>query len=463
MQYTRRHGVMDASSPSPSRQRRLPRVSYSAPVRLSGEWSDREPWFVPLLAQSLDVSEGGMALVTPLHLRLDSAVTCSMRLGGRQAYFVGRVVWHRIAADGTKRVGIQFVSPSDEDTGVMRRLLALGQSHPHRVNLRFDGRPDTLTALARVTRSGLTLSAPLPILRRDTKVRFTFEGLGPTFHGRIDGVRLSHRHGMPALRVGIRVGDEARAGADDPVAQPSTAPVAAPERADATPTAVEVPVPLASDAARVQGSRARANRLLAILPTALTLGTLALGAVADHFVQRMLHEPAVVPARSAHAAHETKPVLAHPRIERTPLERAPTPTATTAAAVPTEPTASAAIAGPAEQARVVVSDEAFTPEFKWRRDRRELFLPLHGSLAGVRHFAMHSPPGIAINLPAAAGPSAGARVPVPHPGVSRIDLVPWEHGTRIRIWTDGIIDDYRVEVVPGGLRVVLPAEPSGLQ
>jgi hypothetical protein len=449
MQYAA-HGAMDASSPSPSRQRRLPRVSYSAPVRLSGEWSDREPWFVPLLAQSLDVSEGGMALVTPLHLRLDSAVTCSMRLGGRQAYFVGRVVWHRIAADGTKRVGIQFVSPSDEDTGVMRRLLALGQSHPHRVNLRFDGRPDTLTALARVTRTGLTLSAPLPILRRDTKVRFTFEGLGPTFQGRIDGVRLSHRHGMPALRVGIRVGDEARAGADETDAQPSTVPLAAPERADATPTAVEVPVPIASGAARVQDSRARANRLLAILPTALTLATLALGAVADHLVQRMLHEPAAAPARSAHASHETKPVPADARSERRPLESGPNSTTTAAAAVPTE------------HARVV-SDEAFKPEFKWRRDRRELFLPLRGSLARIRHFALHSPPGIAINLPDTAGPRTGARVPVPHPGVSRIDLVPWQHGTRIRIWTDGIIDDYRVEVVPGGLRVVLPAEPSATQ
>ncbi|HMI89758.1 MAG TPA: PilZ domain-containing protein, partial [Polyangiales bacterium] len=187
------------------RQRRSPRVAYSAPVRLSGEWSDREPWFVPLLAQSLDLSEGGMALVTPLHLRLGAAVTCSMRLGGQQAYFVGRVVWDRLAPDGTKRVGIEFQSPSDQETGLMRRLLAIGQSHPHRVNLRFDGRPDTMTALARVTNSGLALSAPLPILRRDTPVRFAFEGIGPTFEGRVDRVRLAHLQGMPALRVAIRV------------------------------------------------------------------------------------------------------------------------------------------------------------------------------------------------------------------------------------------------------------------
>src|SRR5689334_8653414 len=175
-----------------TRQRRSPRVAYSAPVRLSGEWSDREPWFVPLLAQSLDLSEGGMALVTPLRLRLGAAVTCSMRLGGHQAYFVGRVVWDRLANDGTKRVGIEFQSPSEEETALMRRLLAIGQSHPHRVNIRFAGRPDTLTALARVTNSGLTLSAPLPILRRDTPVRFAFEGLSPTFEGRVDRVRLAH-------------------------------------------------------------------------------------------------------------------------------------------------------------------------------------------------------------------------------------------------------------------------------
>jgi hypothetical protein len=172
---------------------------------------------------------------------------------------------------------------------------------------------------------------------------------------------------------------------------------------------------------------------------ALALGALVLGAVAHDVVQRTLDAPAAEPI----ASH------AHPR-------------ALAKLAVPAAPTATAPTAVPAAPTEPVAADEPFVPEFKWRRDRRELFLPLRGSLEGMRHFPMSSPPGIAINLPDAGGPSAGARVPVPHPGVSRIDLVPWNHGSRIRIWTDGIID-YRVEVVPGGLRVVLPADPSALQ
>jgi hypothetical protein len=391
-----------------------------------------------LLAQSLDLGEGGMALVTPLHLRLGAAVTCSMRLGGRQAYLVGRVVWDHVAPDGTKRVGIQFLSPSDEDTGVMRRLLAIGESHPHRVNLRFDGRPDTLTALARVTRTGLTLSAPLPILRRDTKVRFAFEGLGPSFNGRIDRVRLSHHQGMPALRVGIRVDD---ASAADAIPRSASQRDPGAEREDATPTAVEVPITASSASATEPSTlRQRSAQLLAPLPIALALCALAVGAFAHGLVQRSFDQP-----RAALAVQSRRPDAA-PAV---------------AHAVGKPPSAQETLTA-LPVTRIVPSGATtpFVPTFKWRRDRRELFLPVGDSLAGMRHFAISSPPAIAINLPNAPAPHAGARVPVPHPGVSRIDVVPWQQGSRIRIWTDGIIADYRIEAVPGGLRVVLPAEPS---
>src|SRR5688500_8673500 len=99
------------------RPRREPRVAYSAPGRVSGDWSDREPCFVPLLAQSLDLSESGMALVTPLALPRGSIVTCSMRVGGCQLYVVGSVRWERLADDGMRRAGIEFLPPSHEDTG----------------------------------------------------------------------------------------------------------------------------------------------------------------------------------------------------------------------------------------------------------------------------------------------------------------------------------------------------------
>src|SRR5690242_18448725 len=94
---------------------RSPRVAYSAPVRLSGAWSDREPCFVPLLAQSLDLSEQGMALVTALDVAPSSVVTCSMRIGGKQIYLVGKVVWAGASEGGLRRVGIRFEQPGEDD------------------------------------------------------------------------------------------------------------------------------------------------------------------------------------------------------------------------------------------------------------------------------------------------------------------------------------------------------------
>ena len=103
-------------------------------------------------------------------------------------------------------------------------------------------------------------------------------------------------------------------------------------------------------------------------------------------------------------------------------------------------------------------DASFEPTFKWRRNRRELYLPLAGELGCMRHFRMHAPSGIAIDVPHAHGASARKRYPVLHPGVSRIDVVPWNEGARIRIWISQPFADYRIEREAGGIRVVLPVE-----
>jgi hypothetical protein len=414
----------------PDLRQRLPRVAYSAPVRLSGEWSDREPWFVPLLAQSLDLSEGGMALVTPLHLRLGASVTCSMRLGGQQAYLVGRVVWDRLAPDGTKRVGIQFLSPSEQETSLMRRLLAVGQSHPHRVNLRFDGRPDTMTALARVTSTGITLSAPLPILRRDTRVRFAFEGLGPTFTGKVDRVRVAHLQGMPALHIGIRV-NHAHGQVAVPPPSPAPSRASSEARKDATPTAVEVPITTRKPA----GGRRRARALPS--PAWLALWLCALGAGA-----------------LGYAAWRRQPVeRATPTIEQTRTAVSGLRTGGFQPAL-LEPPQLPAVVSPLPPPAA----ESFQPTFKWRRDRRELFVPLAGKLEALRHFRLRRPSGIAIDVPHARGAAGGARYPVRHPGVSRIDVAPWKNGTRIRIWVQQSFADYRLQTEPAGIRIILPVE-----
>lgn len=431
------------------RPRREPRVAYSAPVRLSGDWSDREPCFVPLLTQSLDLSESGMALVTPLPLSRGSIVTCSMRVGGCQLYIVGSVRWERMADDGMRRAGIEFLPPSHEDTGLMRRLLDLGKLHPHRIHMRFDGRPDTLTALAQVTRSGLALTAPLPILRRDTGVRFSFAheaARGASFHGHIDRVKLAQLEGMPTLQVGIRVSNVE---AMQSVARDAARALqAAGPREDATPPGVEVvPAPHEPAATGLAAStyalaRSLQSRVGALrLPTSLAvmLGMAALGAGAlAHELSRPAQPPSSQPSTAQPAASAARPepvvdlVLGEPVIE---------PVAAKPQKIQAPP-------------RQVSAARELT--FKWRRMRREIFVPLAGDLSSLEHFRVGEPLGITVDLPNAPPPAELERHAVRRPGVQRVDVARQGGGTRIRVWATRPFDAYRVEPARGGVRIVIP-------
>ena len=423
------------------RPRREPRVAYSAPVRLSGDWSDREPCFVPLLAQSVDLSEGGMALVTPLALPTGSIVTCSMRVGGCQLYIVGSVRWERMDDGGMRRAGIEFLPPSHEDTGVMRRLLELGKLHPHRISMRFDGRPDTLTALAQVTRSGLALTAPLPILRKHTGVRFAFAGEGEraSFHGRVDKVRLSQHEGMPALEVGIRVPNTL-------AVQHAALSAQHKPREDATPASVEVSAPVEPSAiglaARLReltgslGDRAASLRLPTAAAVLLAIGALGVGAMAHE-----LSRPGAPLTTSSEPASVPVPPAAPPVLEPAVHDASPDP-------VMMFPRATALELVPAPSRELI---------YKWRKNRREIFIPLEGDLATrMQHFRVGEPEGVAIELPRASAPAALERYSVRRPGVQRVDIDPHAGGARIRIWTSRPFEAYRVEAARGGVRFVIP-------
>jgi hypothetical protein len=104
---------------------------------------------------------------------------------------------------------------------------------------------------------------------------------------------------------------------------------------------------------------------------------------------------------------------------------------------------------------------SFAPSFKWRRDRREIFVPLTGDLTRLHHFRISSPPGIAIEVPEGQGPMRVERFAVRRPGVHRVDVAPSgsaqaAEGTKIRVWLKQPVDDYRVEATTSGVRVVLP-------
>jgi len=94
--------------------------------------------------------------------------------------------------------------------------------------------------------------------------------------------------------------------------------------------------------------------------------------------------------------------------------------------------------------------------YKWRRMRREIFIPFEGELGAVKHYRVASPAGVAIELSTQATVAGPERYFVRRPGVSRVDIARNEYGTRIRILVHQPFDSYRVQAVRGGLRFTLP-------
>ena len=150
--------------------RRQPRLDLRVPVRVSGSWSDGLTTFVPLLARSVNLSEGGMRVLTPLLLEPGSHVMCSLRLDGEPVYLAGRVAWQRGGPHAElKTMGIEFTQTSEVDQAPLRRALSrFSASHP--VALRIDGHEEPVRAQARTDGSQLRIAARLPFLTQKEHV-----------------------------------------------------------------------------------------------------------------------------------------------------------------------------------------------------------------------------------------------------------------------------------------------------
>lgn len=102
--------------------RRFPRVRLDAPVALCADGR-------PVLAQAMDVSEGGLGLVTALAPPApDTVITCQFMLPGFDAPIeaTGRISHHNGAARagaGPVRFGVVFVMLSVESRRNLKRYI----------------------------------------------------------------------------------------------------------------------------------------------------------------------------------------------------------------------------------------------------------------------------------------------------------------------------------------------------
>ena len=409
--------------------RRQPRLDLRVPVRVSGSWSDGLTTFVPLLARSVNLSEGGMRVLTPLLLEPGSHVMCSLRLDGEPVYLAGRVAWQRGGPHAElKTMGIEFTQTSEVDQAPLRRALSrFSASHP--VALRFDGHEEPVRAQARTDGSQLRIAARLPFLTQGNEVEFQLGEPETSYRGRVSEVTVDDTGAAPEIAVWLTVDPEQCEALRDQVERLEGRPLPPPGgRAGSTSSR-----PSASTPELSAPSPATARRTLHLTRTqllALCCASLVLGALLAATTTPRASGTVLQPIAEAAA-----PVLPAPRL----------PGATsTVRSVP------------------AVSD-ATEPTVSITRDGRVVGIPITGDLRELRDFQLASPPGIGVDLPNARARLPDAKYRLHRDGLLwlRIRNAPLAGTpTRLRLFLRDPIEEYGLERIGGDdprLELVLPA------
>jgi hypothetical protein len=176
--------------------RRSERIDYRVPVTL---FATRDN-VAPVVARSLDVSEGGMRLLAPIPMPVGAVVRCELTLDGRSALLEGRVAWMSQGSapllegdDGEAQalgIGIRFETLTREESGVLRKLISQATEGYMPAELELQGVRAPVTARAVPTPTGARISAALPWLKRGAPVGVRFIGEPADVRGHIADAML---------------------------------------------------------------------------------------------------------------------------------------------------------------------------------------------------------------------------------------------------------------------------------
>ena len=191
-------------------ERQSARVGFSAAVLLSTDEPRADA--APMLAQSIDVSNGGMRVRTTAALSVGHPVLCSLLVGSTNVDLPGRVVWTRGGHDHGAAVsaGIAFCQPSSSTARLLRgAAVSRSATEPRPVRLHFAGVPYPVRAYG-TAGDGLCVSAKLGVLAPGTPLEVEYVDSQSRWAARVERVWLETAAPVPELRMHIARGESPR-------------------------------------------------------------------------------------------------------------------------------------------------------------------------------------------------------------------------------------------------------------
>lgn len=467
-----------------SSARQSQRVLIDAPVRLTLREAART-----LPARALDLSEGGIRLAVDAALSVGEEVTCSLELDNERAALNGRVRWSKPPAvpAGARGFGVQFGPLDDAQLGQLRRWLANNSDHAEVVLLHIPSLREPLRARGCVTADGLQLVAALPQLAPGAELEFQLGDTGTRRLGRIERIDVKPRseHGVLELAVRLQPTAATRTrrnlvygmGGNQsldyvPGPLPASPPALQPSAASASRSIVVATASGSTSITTTQKTRRRTPTqtlhipkssllrlvrwglgLAAVSAAAFAVWTLAKAPSTDS--QRAEIEAAAtsLSAATAQRSQTSTPTIAPPERSRAnPNESRTQPP-------PAAPAAPAALQQFASTAPTSASspgtDETRLPALNSEGAKSEIFVPMQGSLEGLRTTQWTDPLAVVLDIPGAHFAAPELLKGLRGGGVKRVRLDETRPVPRLQIFLNTVAARFATKAVPHGLLVVL--------
>jgi PilZ domain len=442
-----------------SEQRLEPRVDYRAPVKVIPAGQSRQV----VIGQSLNLSPRGMLLDAPQPYPVGTEIICDIALPSGTKALQGRIVRVQPLSPSSTGLAIDFVDLSPADLSALRHLVHGEPDDPDALAVRVSGSTWLFRGRAQLDADGYHVSVPLPFLRADSPIELASSPSAPVItRALVRGISLqpAGADGVPRLRISVRLagsgatdldagGDVDAPTAVDPAEEfddhPQTPPPQILLTEDTRPDETEV---TGQRRAAEEAAAARRARRLLTLVAALLLGVAAGLAVkyAPELRSRRWTSPAAasMTAPASSAATTGMPIGSPP-----PAAWAATPPA---------------LSPPAPEIVPVPPDPGGEkPQFRLTAERAQATVAVRGSMAGERHYALTSPPGLVVNLPDARPVPPFGRYRSASNAVREVWINPLPGGgTHLRFLYRGLAArEPAVELSPGFVTVALPASAVG--
>jgi hypothetical protein len=419
-------------------RRTEPRVGFRREVRVI--WPGQVGGVV---ARAVNLSPTGILVDAPTRepCPVGSPVVCDVPLSHGSLRLRGRVAHNRVLSPAKVGMGIAFTDLSPRMVAELRDEVDESNEKAQLIKLRFAGKSQLICTRALPTAEGFQFTTALPFLRSDTEVEISLSpDVNLTTKGWVSSVALgpAREDGIPRLVIDIRVGesasprlapDAAVSGEVESVASPMPAPDlgAVPDRvweawefgatidapADLLATDPQTDSQMDSrDSAAADGIRtlrndaekteivrirdiqrpSRPRAVARLRGLAFMLSALAVAAVAVVVALR------VRPPRAVASPPATAPLV----VMMPPVPSAPAAAPVAPASPPiaeTPPIVEPIAKPPADPTAEPIAAAEPAPPDEPVGNPNEYVVGLVGSLKGAHRYALHTPDGVAFNLP----------------------------------------------------------------